>query len=298
MTITELEVEDYARYSESLFSRFESATPADAREIEYRKNVFSEIITKLREKKLTVDRDRFLQKTHEIESFLFLQSRGEVRLSSDHCGEAGADMLFNNDIYVECVCSSPGDAEKSGLMKYLGLVGSFDYNEKSRLLNARFTSSLCEKANFYYKHQGKSIDAKKPYVVFLSPGMLKYGYFEEDYGMALTDILVGRGNPSITISNATGEIIRSGYTHVETFEKWNGSKITSNLFLCPYFRCVSGVLFSVGGTESYTTDNTFLYLNPYATNPVDPLLFGDVAYWKASPSREYQPFRNGRLITD
>ena len=297
MQISDYEVKFIKCYVDSLIERFMTTTACEEAEREYRKAVIRAAVDRLETQKTVAECNRVQQLAHEIESFLFLLSRGTAKMATDSRHEAGADFTFCEEISIECVCATLGDIDKSGLSRYLG-EGIVDYNEKKRLLYARLTNSLCEKARSFYTHRNSGKPIKTPYVVFLSLGKLTLEWFEEDYGMALTDILLGRGNPTIRVNTKTGEIIDSGFDHTETFKKWNGAEITSNLFLCPYFRCVSGILLATRSLEEYSSQNVFLHINPFTNAPIDPSQFKDVVYWKANTMNEYQPYRDGSLAIE
>lgn len=254
---------------------------------------------------------RFFQLTHEIRSLVFLSQYGSARMACDSKHEAGADFVLNdasngasNDaVYIECVCASLGkDIEKSGLDRYLIRntihdAGLIDYAEKNRLLKARLTNSLLSKVDFYLKHRDQSIPGSQPYIIFLSPGYLAYEWFEEEYGSALTEILFGRGQPTITINVETGKAVANGYCHENVLRKYNGAEINCNLFCSPDLECVSGVLLAAAPDESYTADNTFLFRNPRAENELPPSLFQGLVYWDSTPDgRKYRPWRNGEPV--
>ena len=278
-----------SEYLNSLICRFEKETDSSSESVNRiitLQNALNIAFERGSEEKL----DRFFELSHEIESYLFLKQFGNVYMSSDMRHEEGADYVFNSQYYIECVCSTPGEKKKNGLDKYLLRTGSFDYNEFKRLLYARFTSSLYEKADFYKKHINKSIPEGAPYLIFCSPGRLLYNWFPEQYGIAFTDILFGRGFPTITVDEKTGEIVESGYSHTLTFEKYNGKEISSNLFCTPDFRCVSCIILASGIKEEYTSENTFLFINPFADNPILPSLFHGVPTWKRESGSSYRVY--------
>ena len=241
--------------------------------------------------------DRFFQLAHEIESLHFLSTFGEIHMSQDSQHEKGADFILNGNLSIECVCASLGTKlEETGLSQYLVHNKVVDYNEKKRLLSARLTSSLHGKVQFYEERCGKSISKDYPYIIFLSLGRLSWEWFAEEYGMALTDILFGRGKPSITINPFTGTIDASGYTHVFTFKKFNGVEINSNLFLDPSFSCVSGILLATEVFSQYTTENTFLFVNPFSTLKLNPLIFPGIIYWDILGQDKYAPYKDGMVL--
>jgi hypothetical protein len=151
---------------------------------------------------------------------------------------------------------------------------------------------------FYYKRVGKSIPEHYPYIIFLKTGSLAYEWFEEKYGMALLDILLGRGFLRITIDTANGKFIDSGYTHRDYIEKYNGKEIDCNLFLNNDFRCVSAILLATSPLgEKYSYKNTFLFINPFATHKIFAKDFWGLIYWKANKEGYYIPRRKGRTLS-
>lgn len=290
------EIEYFERHLLSLLSRFELASMGDAKEKEYRKKSLTDAFCSFKTHRTDERRNRLFQLAHELESYIFLESIGNVIMSSDRNHVPGPDYIFDQNIYIECVCSSLGDIERSGFDKFLVKNTLIDYGKKNSHIKTRFSSSLCDKKHFYYNHVGKSITPDSPYIIFLSPGMLMWEWFPEKNGIALTDVLLGRGNPSITINNTTGEIVASGYSHMATFTKWNGEKLNSSLFYDPGFGCVSGILLAIESMEPYTTENTFLFINPFATIPVSPSVFGDIIYWAGGDDNIYRAYKKGKVI--
>ena len=287
--LSEENIVSLREYSKSLICRFENVAE-DSSECSYRKERLQNILNEAIDKESEGCIDRFFELTHEMESFLFLKQYGSVLTTSDKRHQPGADYIFNSNYYVECVCSTPGNKEANGLDKYLLKLGVFDYNEEKRLINARFTSSLYEKVDFYNKRLENCIPAGKPYLIFLSPGRLMYNWVAEEYGMALTDILFGRGNPTIIVNEITGEVVGRGYSHTTSFKKNNGAEISSNLFCSAEFKCVSGIVLACGMKEEYTSENTFLFVNPFANNPIEPSIFVNIPTWDANSNGEYRVF--------
>ncbi len=292
--ITE-EIEDIETRINLLLCQFDSVSMIHDREKAYRKKQINIAFENYKTERTIESLDRLLQLTHEIESYLFLSQIGKTVLSSDAKSTPGADILFNNHIFVECVCMAVGDASLSGLSEYLGF-GNYDYNKKSGLINERITNSLKNKTDFYYKHVGKSIPDNAPYIILLSPGILRYGWFEEEYGMALSEVTLGRGNPTLYFDRKTGKYVSSDYSHTDSFKKWNNADIDSNYFLDRRNGCVSGIMLATEILQNYSVDDVFLHLNPYAANLVDPLEFGDMVYWTKNQQGRYQAFKRGMPI--
>lgn len=296
MLFSKNELEFYEEYVKSLVDRCSRFEADDKSELEYKvKRLINSFHLYKKENSIETN-ENVLQLAHELESFLFLNSYGRVKISSDSKHEAGPDYLFQSNVYIECVCSSIGNTEKSGINEYLKFDYQ-DYAKKRNRINERITNSLYSKADFYKKHLSNGIlQPDYPYVIFLSLGRLVYDWFEESYGMALTDVLIGRGKRTYMVDMDTGEILNSRYDIVEEFQKWNGSPICSKLFFKPEFKYVSGVLLAVSRGEEYTCDNTFFFLNPFSKNEINTDYFNGIVYWKVNAEGYYQPYQNGKSL--
>jgi hypothetical protein len=267
------------------------------REIQLRKKRIEQSIDLIKKEESLSAYSQYHQRAHEIESIPFLKQFGNLIITEDWKHSEGCDFVLNGHIYIECVCASAGDISKNKLNEFMG-EGVFDYNKKKEILNTRFTSSLNDKVRFYYERVGKSIPEDSPYIIFLKTGSLAYEWFEEKYGMALLDILLGRGFLRITINTASGKFIDSGYTHRDYIEKYNGKKINCNLFLNNDFRCVSAILLATSPLGvKYSYKNTFLFINPFASHKIFAKDFWGLIYWKANKEGYYIPRRKGRTLS-
>lgn len=278
----------FERHVRELFEILNSSNLSEA-EIRFRKKQVELCVERIAEHDNPEDYNRYNQLAHEIESYAFLSQFGSVIMAEDSKHQPGCDLILAERIYVECVCSTAGDAEKSGLASFMG-EGSFDYRKKSQLLNERFISSLCAKVDFYNTHINDSILPDKPYVIFLSPGNLIYEWFEEWNGMALLDVLLGKGDPTILVNTETGEMRDGGYSHNAALSKHNGAILDCNLFLNSSFNCVSAILLNTTLGERYTKENTFLFTNPFAQQPIEESIFKDIVVWKSKDGREYASY--------
>lgn len=245
--------------------------------------------------------DAYYSLAHEIKALQFLSSFGNVRVADDSHSRAGCDYVLNEKYQIECVCSTAGKSEQNGLAKFCVCNSSgslFDYGKKEILLYSRLTSSLRDKKEFYQKHiAAGTMSATLPYIIFLGLGSL----FQEMMidpkmnGIELTGVLLGKGNPTITINSKTQEIIGQGYAFRPCIEKWNHQLIDSAIFCNPEYAGVSGVLFnSADLSEEYTNQNTWLFINPYAINKITKKDFRNITYWAADKDMMYRAYRNGR----
>ena len=97
-SITDYTIEYYERYLSSLESRFRACYVDDLNEVDYRISTLQSVLESLKAKRSVICRDRILQLSHEIESYLFLNSLGETKLACDYHKESGCDLLFNHHI--------------------------------------------------------------------------------------------------------------------------------------------------------------------------------------------------------
>lgn len=240
---------------------------------------------------------------HEIRSFHFLRQFGTLDISEDCKHQAGCDCLLNNKYQIECVCSSAGEnTEKNGLSELCtknNLNGQLvDYGKKKEILYCRLTSSIKEKLDFYKKHVAKgTINPGMPYIIFLGLGKLSYELFPGDNGIEFTSILYGKGNPTLSIDTSTGHVLNCGYEHNHSLVNHNNAEINCNIFSSEGYRCISGIIISSAGLEeNYTSENTWLFLNPNAEINIVSHDFFDMVYWDLYSKFEYGPYRAGKRI--
>jgi len=266
---------------DELFEIIGSYREADEKEKQKRRDNLK------REYDITVKRgeitDGYFQLAHEIYSLLYLQQKGNVVMAKDSVNAAGSDFIWKQKYEIECVCPSMGDVKKSGLEKFLlrDRAKPSDYKAKKEIVNSRFTQALGEKKKFYVEHVKKrTIDETKPYLVFLGLGSLKREYLGGDNAIDFIDILFGKGMPQFTMDRRTREVVSTGYEHRKSIKKQNGAEIDCNLFLNEEYKCISGVLFTTAWlVEKYNEKNTYLFVNPYANNPINLKDFEGVPYW-------------------
>lgn len=254
------------------------------REKKYRIDQIDRIYEDIKRRKRNDDYNAFLQRAHEIRSFQFLRNIGQLIVASDSNHTPGPDFILEG-IYVECVCSTLGDVEKTGLANYLKYNVIIDYKEKNQLLKERLISSISGKVNCYYEHVGKKvIEKNRPYIIFLSLGRLSMEWFPEENGIALTEILFGRGNPRVIYDNTTDEIVGMDYSHEDLLIKHNGAELDCNLFLSNEYKCVSAIMLATECGAEYSSKNIFLFLNPFANNKVDSTIFHGITIWDRDES--------------
>ena len=267
-----------------LFEIIDSYSGADEKEKqERRNNLKREYDITMEQEEIT---DRYFQLAHEIYGLSYLQSKGHIVMAKDSVNEAGSDFIWKQKYEIECVCPSMGDVKKSGLEKFLQHDGTkaIDYKAKKEIMNSRFTQALKEKKEFYVEHVKKgTIDATKPYLIWLGLGKLKLEYRGGDCAIDLNDILFGKGMPQLTINRETREMTPIGYAHCESIKKQNGAEIDCNLFLNEEYKCISGIIFSMAWLEEkYNEKNTYLFVNPYTNNPINLKDFEGIPYWNLS----------------
>ena len=181
--------------------------------------------------------------------------------------------------------------------------GVIDYNYKEKILLSRITSVINAKIDFFEEHKNKSIDSKKPYVIFIGLGNLTYGMMNQDYGFEINKILCGVEYPRILIDLQTNKQIGTDYSYRKSFSitKYNEDNEGRQVNIpCVYFNkkefdVVSAIIYSNASLESnYDETNTFVFLNPHAKNKLKPRTFPNVYYWKMDSSGNYILRRNGK----
>lgn len=237
--------------------------------------------------------DSYYNLSHEIRSFDFLSLIGAAQLTEDSKGTAGCDLLYNTMYQVECVCTSAGaKSVENGFLDLCKTDVLIDYSKKKQVINSRITSVLTDKVKFFVNHLAKgTVSADKPYIIFVGLGALAIQTFAEEHGAALTDVLFGRGVPTVVI-NQDGNVIDKGYSHRNEFPKPGAEQVAlnCNLFCNLSFQCVSGILFSDAILDdNYSLDNTCLFLNPFAAVPANPTDFPGITYWSADMDGNYFP---------
>ena len=250
---------------------------------------------------ISIISDSYYSLTHEIKALQFLNSFGKVCVANDSHHQAGCDYVLNEKYQIECVCSTAGDAGTNGLAQfcvYNTLGKLIDYGKKEILLYSRLTSSLRDKKEFYNKHiHAGTMSSSLPYIIFLGLGPLSQEMMIDlgMNGIELTGILLGKGNPTITINPETQEIVGEGYAFRPQIEKWNHQLIDSAIFCNPEYTGISGILFSSADLyEEYTNQNTWLFTNPYAINKITKKDFRNLTYWAADRGMMYRAYRNGK----
>lgn len=285
-------------YVSVLLARFQSLGVPE-REVSHRRDAFNKAISDCRQNHIS---SRFYNLAHELKCLYFLGNFGNVVPALDYSHTEGCDALLNDYYQIEFVCASAGQhTDESGydcLRVHEGTKPmTCDYAEKERFLFSRITTVLHAKRNFYEKHALKgSVSTDKPYIIFLGLGELAYEMMCGKFGIDLTGVLFGKGCPTITV-NGEGEVIMHGYAHNENFQKYNGSLVDCNLFCWEEFRCVSGIIFSDADLfDEYTTKNTWLFINPFATSKIRKKDFPGLIYWSVYKSSNYIPRRKGHRL--
>jgi hypothetical protein len=66
----------------------------------------------------------------------------------------------------------------------------------------------------------------------------------------------------------------------------------------PSFNCVSAILLSTKLGERYSKDNTFLFLNPFASQPIKEDIFKDIVVWKSTDGVSYSAYLGGEKLAE
>ena len=283
-----------------LFKIVKKNKEIDPEEIQTRKdNIKKEFIDMIKNKTITT---KFYDLSHEIRCMDFLNKFGNLKIAKDSKSEAGCDFILNDSVQIEAVCCSRGDEITNGLNK-IPEFGVIDYNLKERILLSRITSAINAKIDFFQDHKNKTIDPKKPYVIFIGLGNLTYGMITQDYGFELNKILCGVEYPRILIDPKTNKQIGSDYSYRESFDiiKYNENNESRQVSIpCMYFNkiefaVVSAIIYSNASLENnYDETNTFIFLNPYAKNKLKIRTFPNVYYWNMDNSGNYKLRKNSK----
>ena len=265
----------------------------DPDEIEVKKETIKkEFISMLKKREIT---SRFYNLSHEIRCLEFLNKYGNLQIAKDSKSKPGCDFILNNDIQIEAVCCSRGDEKINGLNK-IPESGIIDNIPKEKILLSRITTAIDTKIDFYEDHKNKSIDSRKPYVIFIGLGNLTYGMMRQNYGFELNKVLCGVEYAQILIDSKTNKQIGSNFSYRESFSitkynEENNSKevnIPCIYFNKPEFNVVSAIIYSNASLESnYNETNTFIFLNPWAKNKLKIKEFPNVYYWEMNNSGNY-----------
>ena len=227
----------------------------------------------------------------------FLGELWTTEISKDSHSASGCDCFFQGKYNIEFVCSSGGDTTKNELHKYCKKDGRMiNYGVKEQLLLARLSNSITNKKEFYLKHAGDKRLMEHPYIIFIGLGELAIEAMLEDYGIDICGLLLGKGNQSITVDNATGQIISTQYEFRPEIEKRPGVRINANIWCDPDYNDISGIIVSEATIyEPYTKDNTWIFLNPFAKQKIESKDFKNVVCW-IEENGEYYPVENGKRI--
>lgn len=283
-------------YTEKLISVLEKLNVPEKERIYRREQL--EKAEKLKSENMGGTSDRYYQLAHEIRCLDFLSHFGKPQLSSDADHNAGADIVLG-EYQIECVCASPGEKTSENGFDRLCTKNNLDelviYNEREDIVLSRLTSVLKDKKDFFLKHcNNGSLSKDTPYIVFIGLGSLATEFYAEENGMALLGILFGKGSPTITI-DSSGNIIGTGYEHRSEIKKQSFGKtvdIPCNYFLDEEYRCISGIIFSEEWYDNYDLQNTWLFINPFAENPIDTDDFPGLIYWNLDECGNYRTYGN------
>lgn len=237
--------------------------------------------------------------THEIKSLNFLCKYDDVKINEDSKSVPGCDYIYKEKYQIECVCSSGGNIIENGLCHFRG-SGIFDGNKKETILLTRLTSSLLDKKRKYETDViNNYINKNKPYIIFLSLGELreKYPRPHKYYGFMLNKILMGVDHPFISLDMQTGKRGEEGFTYKKEIIKHNDSSVPCNIFKNQEYSNISAILYTnARSLEEYNSDNTFLFINPFAKNKVKIKDFKGITYWNFNQEGFYVPRKNGKIL--
>lgn len=98
------------------------------------------------------------------------------------------------------------------------------------------------------------------------------------------------------VDPSTGDLRNNGYAHEKFLRKYNGAMLDCNIFMNSAYNCVSGIIVSAADlSEEYSTENTWMFINPFANKRIKKKDFGGMVYWDKT-AQEYCPRRKYRRI--
>lgn len=211
--------------------------------------------------------------THEIRCLHFLQS-AKVAFSSalDSKSKAGPDIRYSSSvdgrcINLECTACTYGDKSiDDQLIDSKDSINNYEYGnvrvitgrrkDLESIFLRRITQRIIDKAN------GNQNKENEPFVIWIGVGELADKCIFGACGEILLDILFGMEIPIVDYSSEPPRL----YSLLDKKIKSNkGNNIDLGCFSNGKNESISGIIFSTGGLRDlYTTDNTFLFINPFA----------------------------------
>ena len=207
--------------------------------------------------------------------------KNEFQISSQN---EGPDLIVNDDVYMECIAPTKGDAGKPDSVPPMHVVT----NQAEMVVQGvptdkmilRITQSFKEKTLAQYnKWKNKDwFDPKSPFVIAINTGDLEH---VEDPNMPnVLKALFGFQFLQINIKNGA-----TSFSYRDQVDKSNRAPVAVNIFLDSNFSFVSGVLFSsdlvLNHPENIRDDCIFVN-NPFADNQVDKSFIRPFKSWTAN----------------
>lgn len=265
----------------SLLDSFEMSNE----EKEYRKNN----LWRGYEDSIVIVDNKYYDFSHETRSIVFLNKiSSNVVISSDSKSEVGCDITMDNIYKIECVCCHQGDTKINELCDYLVVNKIVDGKKKEDIVLSRITQAIEEKKKKYhdYKEKGILLDSDV-FIIFIGLGELSYYQSFGENSIDFNKVLFGADQISYTIDLKRETIIDAGYTQRKKMivckTKDNIDRevsINCNLFSDNNYSFISGIILSTAElNESYTFENTIMFINPLAKNKIDISNFGNIRYW-------------------
>lgn len=269
-----------SRYCE-LLNQISSVWPEKFRdkEIKHRQN---KLLTELKNSKCKNHFTKGLYGiTHEIRCLRFLQS-AKVEFSSalDSKNKAGPDIRYSSSVDGRCInleCTACTYGDKSIDDQLIGSkysINNYEYGnvrvitggrkDLESIFLRRITQRIIDKAT------GNQNKENEPFVIWIGAGELADKCIFGACGEILLDILFGMEIPIVDYSSEPPRLyslldkkIKSNKDNnidLGYFSNEKKESISKHIY-----ESISGIIFSTGGLRDlYTTDNTFLFINPFA----------------------------------
>lgn len=218
-------------------------------------------------------RNQFHQRFWEMYLVAALLDTGK-ELERSRC--TGPDICIESvnlpKIWIEAIAPQSGSGVDAVQEVRPRVVSSVpDDKIQLRLLNA-----FDEKFRKFKKYIGKNlVSCNEPCVIAINAALVPLARPDDDDVPRIVRSLLPIGNPVVTISRHTLEIISCGYTYKPSISKASGAQVPTTAFLDPEYSFISAVIYSDVDVLNHPQElgrALLLFHNPLAKNPL-PLGF-------------------------
>jgi len=235
---------------------------------------------------------------HEIKTFKLFSDTLKLKTFIREDNNAGPDFLINENIHVECIISTFGSLEKPETHRLSEpIFGVYDPVPQKNKLLPRVTSSIKEKIE-KFEGYSKVINTNEPYVIFVGLSLLGTVYnFGENFDDLLLPLL-DVGDRIVYLNKKTLKYSHYDFIRNNSLRKTSGKEIPIGYFLMEELSFISAIIFTDSQFKDfYTKDNTAIFLNPLAKNPLDPKIFKGLKIYGVTKN-DSQGYSYDRILFD